>query len=460
MLAGIFRLAGRLPNRQVLFVRVTVAVGAVASLAWALYLRTDNLDRAYFGTDARAYQLLLGASIALVPGFISRLGRFRRTSRVAVAVTLAALLVLASSLTGLDAVVRGAAVAAVAALMIVALECSGEGFAKRVLSSGPMVYLGKVSYGTYLWHWPLIVLATETLELSPGVMAWSACLIATALASLSFQLLEHPVRKSRLIDRHRFVVIGTGLAISVVSALVLVPAIIDSGSSSGAAPRASTTEGFTPVPSSIDPKAIYLEGFGLPIKLYGKPTEPPDCVNAQPEQCTVVHGTGRHFLLMGDSNAEMMIPAFTKIARENNLTLSLSVKPGCPWQRDVYVNTKEIQDRCRAAKEDAYKRVIPALKPDVMILVTAGGWAGKNPPVTAIDKARTRSLLDATRKSLDALAEGDRDLVIMEPNPEPVTEINPRCVSRPRSGSRTAVTSRADDTSPVRGAHAPARQGQ
>ena len=310
--------------------------------------------------------------------------------------------------------------------MIVALECSGEGFAKRVLSSGPMVYLGKVSYGTYLWHWPLIVLATETLELSPGVMAWSACLIATALASLSFQLLEHPVRKSRLIDRHRFVVIGTGLAISVVSALVLVPAIIDSGSSSGAAPRASTTEGFTPVPSSIDPKAIYLEGFGLPIKLYGKPTEPPDCVNAQPEQCTVVHGTGRHFLLMGDSNAEMMIPAFTKIARENNLTLSLSVKPGCPWQRDVYVNTKEIQDRCRAAKEDAYKRVIPALKPDVMILVTAGGWAGKNPPVTAIDKARTRSLLDATRKSLDALAEGDRDLVIMEPNPEPVTEINPR----------------------------------
>ena len=58
-------------------VRATVAAGAAASLTWALVLQRTSPDRAYFGTDARAYQLLAGALLALAPGVAYRLGRSR-----------------------------------------------------------------------------------------------------------------------------------------------------------------------------------------------------------------------------------------------------------------------------------------------------------------------------------------------------------------------------------------------
>ncbi len=49
--------------------RDAVAAGALASAGWALALRADQPDRAYFGTDTRAYQLLAGALLALCPGW-------------------------------------------------------------------------------------------------------------------------------------------------------------------------------------------------------------------------------------------------------------------------------------------------------------------------------------------------------------------------------------------------------
>ena len=54
------------PARSVL-IQVVVVVGAVASAAWALSLRHTDLNRAYYGTDTRAYELLAGALLALAP---------------------------------------------------------------------------------------------------------------------------------------------------------------------------------------------------------------------------------------------------------------------------------------------------------------------------------------------------------------------------------------------------------
>ena len=62
-------------------IRIAVAAGAIASLLWAWQLRTTNPNRAYYGTDARAYQLLAGALFALTPAVIDR--RSPRTTRAA-----------------------------------------------------------------------------------------------------------------------------------------------------------------------------------------------------------------------------------------------------------------------------------------------------------------------------------------------------------------------------------------
>src|SRR5204863_63982 len=137
-----------------------------------------------------------------------------RTARVAAFVTLGALLVLASSWTHLDAIERGIAVTLVTCAFLVAIETARGGVVQAALSHPTIVYLGRISYGTYLWHWIVILVAIRTFHLGSTTML-IVLLVSTALASLSFQLLEHPVRASTLLDRHRRAVIVTGLDVSV-----------------------------------------------------------------------------------------------------------------------------------------------------------------------------------------------------------------------------------------------------
>ena len=122
-------------------------------------------------------------------------------------------------------------------------------------------------------------------------------MVATALASLSFEMLERPVRTSSLLDRHRRVVIASGLAISVVAALVLIPKVVNPARAATPIARGSTTSGFTPVPAGLDWQHARTGG-GPFVNCRGKPVA----------ACTVVHGTGPSILLMGDSHAWMMIP--------------------------------------------------------------------------------------------------------------------------------------------------------
>src|SRR4029077_3998562 len=58
LLGGLYVVARRFGPRQWVVLRGTVAAGAVASLTWAWLLKGSNPNRAYYGTDARAYQLL------------------------------------------------------------------------------------------------------------------------------------------------------------------------------------------------------------------------------------------------------------------------------------------------------------------------------------------------------------------------------------------------------------------
>src|SRR4029077_12948901 len=129
-----------------------VAAGAVGSAVWALMLRTGNPNHAYYGTDARAYELLAGALLALTPSSITWARRFGRTMLFATFAGVGALIVLSLSWFDIDAIQRGILVTIATCVVIVAIEAADGGWVKRVLSSSTAVYLGKVSYGTYLWH--------------------------------------------------------------------------------------------------------------------------------------------------------------------------------------------------------------------------------------------------------------------------------------------------------------------
>jgi hypothetical protein len=431
LLSGLAAAARRVGPKQTTVLRGAVAVGALSSLVWAWSLKSANPNHAYYGTDARAYQLLAGALLALSPGLVSRMAERQRVARASGVGAFAGLLLIATTLSKLDAVERGALVTLLTVTLLAALEAASGGPVHRVLSTDPLVYLGKISYGTYLWHWPVIVLLTRTFD--PGSSATTALTIleATALASLSFQLVERPIRLAPFLDRHRTSVVASGLVTSVVAAVVIIPGIMHTTPPGAVVSRIAST-GLTPVPQDVDWAALKADHPDLP-NCYGKPVD----------ECTVMRGSGPHVLLIGDSHAGTMIPAFEAIARSENLTLSLAIQGRCPWPRDLQLipfdvaNDPNWHADCEKVKQDLYDRVIPQLRPDIIVTMNLGYDQPARVPEFQVPNSSGRRgsrdyeawLEKTTTESLKALGADGRKVVLIEPIPFDVAFDPLHCLS-------------------------------
>ncbi|WP_120314080.1 acyltransferase family protein [Mycolicibacterium elephantis] len=193
-------------------VLVLATVGAAASATAAIVYTTDaTLNRIYFGTDTRAQALLIGAAAAALVvrdwstvtmgGPVIRT-RWRRW--FARALSLIGLVVLGLAVhraTGSTADFRGGLliIVAIASVFVVAaVALDQDGPVARVLAWRPLVWLGAISYGVYLWHWPIFLALNGERT---GWTGWSLfalrCAVTIALAAASWWLLEQPVRRWR-----------------------------------------------------------------------------------------------------------------------------------------------------------------------------------------------------------------------------------------------------------------------
>ena len=448
LLGGGYALTRRLSaHRRAL--QALVALGALASLLWALHLSDTNLTRAYYGTDARAYQLLAGALLALSPGIIRRLADARIVPPVLAALGVVGIVVLSTSSVHLDAIQRGVAATVVSVVLIAAIESSlATAPVNRLLSSRPSTYLGRISYGTYLWHWPIIVFALLLTDrsISPVSMFAISALLATSLASLSYTLLEMPVRQQRRLDRVPVLVIAGGLAIGIVAALVIVPSITtpqDQAKVVRVDPKSATTTG-----GGID---VFAESR-MPADLRDVQWVPGWSCNGKPATaCTIIKGSREHILVIGDSTAWAMFPAFAQLAKNENLTLSTAAAPLCPWQQHLYfsdTSTDYLQRRrqqCIDYKRDLYERVLPALKPDLVVAIginyldrfsEGGRHPGEllddasRPVVPAGDGAFRTAIQDDTRRSAAAIERNAKNLLILDPSPRAPGDDPYACLSK------------------------------
>jgi hypothetical protein len=196
---------------------------------------------------------------------------------------------------------------------------------------------------------------------------------------------------------------------------VLIPAIVVPANATTPSVHSSITTGFTPVPPNLDWQHA-TAGRSPFVNCWDKPAS----------ACTIVHGHGSHILLIGDSEAQALIPAFVGIARQSGFTLSVSVWGRCPWQRDLYTPVRS--GTCRSIKEDLYKRVIPALKPDVVVAMNLEyekitPFVGPDGTVPKLGSAANLRWIDTTtERSLAELRAGGRKVVLIEPIPRNPTD--------------------------------------
>jgi peptidoglycan/LPS O-acetylase OafA/YrhL len=102
------------------------------------------------------------------------------------------------------------------------IGCPSSWINRRILSLPWLVFIGRVSYSWYLWHWPLLAFLRVA---SGGPLRPAASVVAVALsfalAVLSYYLVEQPLRKSSLAPVPLFAqYAGVGLALVVVFTLV------------------------------------------------------------------------------------------------------------------------------------------------------------------------------------------------------------------------------------------------
>src|SRR6185369_16688212 len=287
---------------------LSVAVlGAEASslIGLALVLAGVDASKIYYGTEVRIQALLTGAALAVWRAQ-RKTGFTPRGKKVLGHGGGVALLAIIAMWVTVNGQARGLyaggflGVAVIAAVLVAAIVEVPNSLVSKVLSLPPLTYLGKISYGLYLWHWPILQALTAARTGLHGPALLGARMGATAVCTLaSFYLVENPIRRRKV----RFP-----------KPVVTVPAIV-AGVMAVAVVATSTTASSARSAGDLDKLAARVEGTNgaVPTPVAGNADGPP-----------------LKMLVAGDSLATTLVGSqFTTVAASMNMQVADASMLGC-----------------------------------------------------------------------------------------------------------------------------------
>ncbi|MDZ4660831.1 MAG: acyltransferase family protein [Pseudomonadota bacterium] len=298
------------------YVSHSLVLLTLCSFALSIYLVNRDPVSAFYLAPNRAWEILLGSLLA-----VGRLPQIKGMSRDFLSVLGIGLLSL--SIFSYDAETPFPGLAALAPCLGTALiiYCGSGGLTttvNKLLGFRPLVYIGKISYSLYLWHWPVLILARywNIYELTKNETI--LLLLFSALLSVTtYTFLEQPVRRRLLLKTQSHVFLFAG-GLSLASVLVGLFLHFSNG----------WPERFSHLPQQVvapDPNTQWRY--------------PKDCGNYQTEIdanktlsiCKLGSEDKKAVLFWGDSHAEQIYPAVEQVAQTNReVKFLFATSPGCP----------------------------------------------------------------------------------------------------------------------------------
>ncbi|MBQ9021421.1 MAG: acetyltransferase [Eggerthellaceae bacterium] len=185
-----------------------VLVLALISTVLMAFMYSPDADpsRVYYGTDTRAFSLLIGAWLAFVwpAGLLTEKsgGNMTASGRLIFdgvgAIALIGVLAMCAFISGYSPFLYrgGIFLCSILTAIVIAVIAHPVSMLGRLMSLPPLVWIGKRSYGMYLWHYPILLLMTDPNATTAPHPLWLVLELALIIgvSALSYTFIENPIR--------------------------------------------------------------------------------------------------------------------------------------------------------------------------------------------------------------------------------------------------------------------------
>jgi len=372
----------------------TVAVIAGSSLLHSVYLTASNPGVAYFATTTRAYELAIGVLVAI---HAERLSRLPRLLALALGWAGAAFMI-GSGLVFTSATVFPGTAALLPTLGAAAVIVSGMNGRQNqgigaLLSFKPAVWIGNISYSLYLWHWPLIIVATYQFDGLTWQMGGLIALLSFVPAWMSYRYIERPCLKWEF-TLPPLRAIQVGMVATLTLAVATFSLDIYSARQTAAASAMTAAAQYSYVAknsSTRAPETLLGAEMLMADPSAGEVVDKVDTLVPEPAVASSDHPP--HFgkpchqefegieantcafgdrdsdfsvLLVGDSHAAQWLPAVIRLAEEQSWSVSSMTKSACPFIEGPVLREGRPYGECETWNQAVLEK-IRSMSPDLVL---------------------------------------------------------------------------------------------
>jgi peptidoglycan/LPS O-acetylase OafA/YrhL len=419
-------------------VLITALVALIAlSYHWSIAITAHSAPWAYFSLQTRAWELGLGALVAVGAPWLARipgwLGEFGALAGL--------VMVIGSCWLVNDSSAYPGAIAAIPVAGAALVIAGGTGKRRRVerlLGESAMQCVGRISYSWYLWHWPMLIMAPiilgHALSLPQRlVLVW----VSVVVAICSYHFIEDPGRR---LNFGSVPWLGLGAVLSGAVVLAAFVVILNPASLVGRGAAVTLAQANTATPA-VDQQmnqavATGVQVVAAPSNLTPTPQSAAHDLPAADstschaaftviQQAACVYGdpAGTHTaVLVGDSHADMWLPAFNAAGIKEHWKVIDWTKSSCPAANLTVFNSSlnRTYTECDTWRKDVIARIV-ALKPDLIFVSGSENVVGAS--VSPQQWSR------ATLQTMNALKPSGAKVELIQDVPVPAYDV-PSCVAQ------------------------------